>query len=78
MFWSRAVAFPQSDSTHFRLYVAIVPPAGGWPPAVSENSRVHSGIPVCEAVARAAAVRWIKRAGDPADEENLPVWSRVP
>jgi hypothetical protein len=77
-FWSRAVAFPQKDSTHFRLYVAIVPPVGGWPRAVPASSSVHSGIPACEAVARASGVRWIKRAGDPGDEEKLPVWSRVP
>jgi hypothetical protein len=77
-FWSRAVAFQRADSTHFRLYVAIVPPAGGWPRTVPANSSVHSGIPVCEAVARAASVRWTKRPGDPGNEEKLPVWSRVP
>jgi hypothetical protein len=77
-FWSRAVAFQQGDSTHFRLYAAIVPPAGGWPQSVPANSSPHSALPACEAVARAAAVRWIKRAGDPADEEKLRGWSRVP
>jgi hypothetical protein len=30
------------------------------------------------AIARASEVRWIRRPGDPGDEEKLPVWSRVP
>lgn len=77
-YWSRAVVFSQGDSTHCRLYSAIIPPADGSARAVREATRAPSGLPVCEAVARAAGVRWIKRAGDPGDEERLPVWSRVP
>jgi hypothetical protein len=78
IFWSRIAAFQQGDTAHFRLYAVIIPPVGGWPKAVPTNSSVHSQLPVCEAVARAAGVRWIKRPGDPGDEEKLPVWSRLP
>jgi hypothetical protein len=77
-FWGRATAFSQGDSTHFRLFAAIVPPAGGWPPSMSASSSLKSPLPLCDTIARAAALRWIRRAGDPGVEEDLPVWSRVP
>ena len=76
--WSRAVMFPQADSTHFWLFVAIVAPHGGWPRTVPAQRFLDSPFGPCEAIARASGVRWIKRAGDPGDEEKLPVWSHVP
>ena len=67
-YWARAVAFARGDTTNFRLYVAIVPPARGWlHPA--DSVRVNRTIPVCAE---------IRRAGDPGEDEKMPVWSRVP
>jgi hypothetical protein len=76
-FWVRAVVFAHGDSTHFRLFVATVPAIGGRQTTDSTRGTDWT-FPACEASARAADVRWIKRAGDPGDEEKLPVWSRVP
>jgi hypothetical protein len=78
-FWVRVAVFPQKDSSHFRLYVAIVAPPRGWAhPGDSSDLASRQTFPVCEAIARAADVRWIRRSGDPGDEEKLPVWSRIP
>jgi hypothetical protein len=75
-YWARAVAFPQRDSTHFRLYVATVQPRNRAHPA--DSVRTDRTIPTCEQIAKTVGFRWIRRAGDPGDEEKLPVWSRVP
>jgi hypothetical protein len=77
-YWSRIVAFPQQDSTHFRIFTSIVPPTRGWRPPETRERVMRRDIRACEAIARAAGVRWIKRPGDPGAEEALPVWSRVP
>jgi hypothetical protein len=78
-FWSRIAVFPQQDSSHFRLYVAIVAPPRGWAhPDDSSGIAIRQQFGACELVARAADVRWLRRSGDPGDEEKLPVWSRIP
>lgn len=78
-YWSRVAVFQAGDSAHFRLYTAIVPPPGGWPPRTdSSGGPVQHEFAACEAIARAAEVRWIRRPGDPGGEERLPVWARVP
>jgi hypothetical protein len=77
-YWSRIVAFRDADSTHFRLYIAVVPPARGWADSTVSNHLSAYLFSACEAIARASEVRWIRRAGDPGDEEKLSVWSRVP
>jgi hypothetical protein len=77
-YWGRAVSFAHGDSTHFRLYVAIVLPDGTQPQLTDSTRGPDRSFAACEAIARASEVRWIKRAGDPGDEEKLPVWSRVP
>jgi hypothetical protein len=75
-YWARAAGFQQGDSTHFRLYVAIVRPRS-WPhPA--DSVRTDRTIPTCAQIGKTVGFRWIRRAGDPGDEEKLPVWSRVP
>lgn len=78
-YWSRVVAFRRGDSTHFRLYTAVTPPPRGWG-HFADSSRVTTWrhFAACEAIANAAEVRWLRRLGDPGDEETLPVWSRVP
>jgi hypothetical protein len=81
-YWSRVVAFPRADSTYFRLYVAVVPPAKGWAQSADSSGVDHIAtghfFAACQAIARASDVRWIRRIGDPGDEERLSVWSRVP
>jgi len=78
-YWSRVVAFSHGDSTHFQLYTAITAPPRGWG-HVADSGHIATGhqFAACEAIARAAEVRWIRRLGDPGEEEKLPVWSRVP
>ncbi len=78
-FWGRIAVFSHADSSHFRLYVAIMPPPRGWAHA-DDPSGIASkqSFPACEAIARAADLRWIRRSGDPGDEEKLPLWSRIP
>jgi hypothetical protein len=76
-YWARAVAFKQGDSTHFRVYVAIVTPAKGWAHP-TDSLHTQRLLPTCQVIANAVHFRWIRRAGDPGDEEKLPVWSRVP
>jgi hypothetical protein len=77
--WSRVVAFPHGDSTHFRLYTAITAPPQGWRHlADSSHIVTQRHFAACEAIASAAEVRWIRRLGDPGEEEKLPVWSHVP
>ena len=77
-YWSRTVAYRQADSTHFRMYVAVVPPPKGWADSTVSNHLSAYLFTACEAIARASEIRWIRRPGDPGDEEKLPVWSRVP
>ncbi|HEV8411336.1 MAG TPA: hypothetical protein VGQ30_12565 [Gemmatimonadaceae bacterium] len=76
-YWARIAAFPQNDSTRFRLYVSIVRPSHGW---AQPSDSVHAFRPIglCAEIGKVVAFRWIRRVGDPGDEEKLPVWSRVP
>jgi len=75
--WARVVLFRHADSTHFMMYVATVPSAQAWTTADSSSATRHQ-FAMCEAIARESGVKWLRRAGDPGDEEKLPVWSRVP
>ncbi len=76
-YWTRMVAFPKGDSTHFRLYVAIVAPARGWKKEADSVS-AYRPIDLCARIGKTVGFRWIRRTGDPAEEESFPVWSRVP
>ena len=76
-YWARITAFPQNDSTRFRLYVAIVRPPRGWAQA-ADSVRAFRPIGLCAEIGKKVGFRWIRRAGDPGDEEKVPVWSRVP
>lgn len=82
---ARVVAYRVGDSTHFRHFVSVAPPAGGWPvsyDSVTADSRHLSvnaaGAPIgfCGALGRAAEVHGTAPA-DPDGEEKLELWTRL-
>lgn len=81
---ARVVAYRVGDSTHFRHFVSVAPPSGGWPASydsVTADGRHLSvsiaGAPIgfCGALGRAAAVHGTAPA-DPDGEEKLAIWTR--
>jgi len=81
---ARVVAYRAADSTHFRHFVAMAPPPGGWPESydsVTADGRhlaiSPSGSPIgfCGALGRAAQVHGTAPA-DPDGEEKLQLWTR--
>ena len=83
-FSARVVAVRMGDSTHFRHFVGVAPPAGGWPAAhdsVTAEGRhlainpAGTGIGFCGALGRAAQVHGTAPA-DPDGEEKLDIWTR--
>jgi hypothetical protein len=81
---ARVVAYRAGDSTHFRHFVSVAPPSGGWPASydsVTVDGR-HvaigpSGSPIgfCGALGRAARVHGTA-PGNPDGEEKLELWTR--
>lgn len=75
---SRIVAYRRGDSTHFRHFVAVLPPAGGWArPADTAGGLGGRSIGFCGDVTRAAVVR-ASLPREPTGEEGLRVWTRAP
>jgi len=81
---ARVVAYRVGDSTHFRHFVSVAPPPGGWPASydsVTADGRhiaiSPSGSPIgfCGALGRAAEVHGTAPA-DPDGEEKLEIWTR--
>lgn len=83
---ARVVAYRAGDSTHFRHYVSVALPAGGWP--ASYDSATADGrhvavnpagdrIGFCGALGRAANVHGTAPAS-PDGEEKLELWTRTP
>ncbi len=81
---ARVVAYRFGDSTHFRHFVSVGLPPGGWPASydsVTADGRHLSiraaGAPIgfCGALGRAAAVHGTAPA-DPDGEEKLELWTR--
>ena len=81
---ARVVAYRVGDSTHFRHFVAVAPPSGGWPPpydSVTSDGRhvtlSPSGSPTgfCGTLGRAARVHGTAPP-DPDGEEKLELWTR--
>lgn len=70
---SRAVAYQRGDSTHFRYWVALVPPAG----APAADGPGGGSIAACGRIARAAAVP-TSVPREPTGDESLAVWRRRP
>jgi len=84
-FNARVVAYRVGDSTHFRHFVAIAPPANGWPAAydsVAADGRrfainpAAAPIAFCGALGRAAQVHGTAPR-DPDGEEKLDLWTRT-
>jgi hypothetical protein len=74
---ARMVAFPSGDSTRFRWFKSIVPPAGGDAALADSASATARGIGFCGEIGKAVAIQgWAPR--DPTREDSLAVWSRVP
>lgn len=81
---ARLVAYHAGDSTHFRHFVSVAPPPGGWPAphdSVTADGRhvaiSTSGSPIgfCGALGRAAQVHGTAPA-NPDGEEKLQIWTR--
>ena len=81
----RVVAFRVGDSTHFRHFIGVAPPAGGWPAAhdsVTADGRQVSVNPsgatigFCGALGRAAQVHGTAPP-NPDGEEKLGIWTRT-
>ena len=82
---ARVVAYRAGDSTHFRHFVSVVPPAGGWPASYDSitadgrhlSVRAAGGpIDFCGALGRTAEVHGTAPA-DPDGEEKLELWTRT-
>ena len=77
---ARVVAYRRGDSTHFRQYVSLVAPPGGWPASDS----AHGGdagfgrqVGFCTELSRAAKTQGTAPR-EPDGEEKLDVWRRRP
>lgn len=82
---ARMVAFRRGDSTLYRYFVVVAPPAGGWPE--SRDSVTATGahrsvnpagavIGLCTDIARISQNHGTAPK-EPNGEESLPVWRRV-
>jgi hypothetical protein len=81
---ARVVAFRVDDSTHFRHFIGVAPPAAGWPAAhdsVTADGRhlvidpEGATIGFCGALGRAAQVHGTALR-EPDGEEKLDIWTR--
>jgi hypothetical protein len=72
----RAVAYWHGDSTHFRYFVSIGPPAAklGGTDSVNFGGNL---LDMCTRIARAAAIGWSAPRALTGDE-SLAIWTRVP
>jgi hypothetical protein len=85
LFSARVVAYRTGDSTHFRHFVSVAPPPGGWP--ASYDSLTTDGrqvaitpsgslIGFCGTLGRTARVHGTAPA-NPDGEEKLELWTRT-
>jgi hypothetical protein len=74
---SGALAYALGDSTHFRYFVAITAPPGGWIRRSDSVEATKGDIDFCTDIARHAAIGWTA-PNEPAGEESLPLWSADP
>ena len=76
---ARVVAYRQGDSTSFRHYTSITPPAGGWaPPLDSVQGPAGGHVGFCGEIGRAALVHGISPQRLPNAEDSLPVFRPRP
>ena len=73
-YWARAVAFQRRDSTHFRIYSAVILPSADPLP---EWNAAGARIGLCGDVGKAASIPYMTKK-DPGGEEQLSVWHRLP
>ncbi len=78
MYAGRAVAYRQGDSTNFRYYVAIAPPAQEQAQTGSAGERPLPNVELCGQIAQASAIPSSRPRRDPNGEDSLEVWRRRP
>jgi hypothetical protein len=74
---SGALAYALGDSTHFRYYVVIAAPPGGW---IRQSDSVEASggdIDFCTNIARHASIGWAA-PNNPTGEESLALWGLDP
>lgn len=74
---ARMVAYWHGDSTHFRTYLSIAPPSGGWPKGEPGGSDADGArrIGLCGALGSAAHAQGTAPAA-PDSEAKLELWRR--
>jgi hypothetical protein len=74
---SRLTAYRAGDTTRLRYFLAIAPARRGWRVATDSVQAAQRVVPLCAAIARAAAIpAWAPR--EPTGEEAAPVWRPRP
>jgi hypothetical protein len=74
---SGALAYALGDSTHFRYYVVIAAPPGGWIRQSDSVEASKGDIDFCTNIARHASIGWTAPS-NPTGEESLPLWESDP
>jgi hypothetical protein len=74
---SGALAYPIGDSTHFRYYVTISAPPGGWIRQSDSVEASRGDIDFCTNIARHASIGWTA-PNNPTGEESLALWALDP
>jgi hypothetical protein len=74
---SGVLAYPHGDSTHFRYFVLIAAPPGGWKLAADSVEATSHNIEFCADIARRVQVGTVAPRS-PTGEETLSVWKARP
>jgi hypothetical protein len=74
---SGALAYTLGDSTHFRYYVVIAAPPGGWIRQSDSVEASNGDIEFCTDIARHASIGWTAPS-NPTGEESLALWGLDP
>jgi len=74
---SGAIAYPRGAIAHFRYFVAIAPPSGGWTAKEDSVTAAAGDIDFCAEVAHRSAIMW-SAPPRPTGEESLPLWNADP
>ena len=74
---SGVMAYTRGDSTHFRYFISISAPPGGWTHPGDSLQASMGDIDFCADVARHASIGWTQPAR-PTGEESLSLWYATP
>ena len=74
---SGALAYAIGDSTHFRYFVTISAPPGGWIRQSDSVEASRGDIDFCTNIARRASIGWTQ-PNNPTGEESLALWESHP